>query len=111
MICGRKFEAHSDPSFPRSWPVVYLVSLQRRYALRARPPETWSTSPSWRSCLDHASALSEARFHESVKLGEVLCARSIEPFEGGRWWLRRMRVNGWTRSNGYGIESFSFAAY
>jgi hypothetical protein len=50
----------------------------------------------------NASALSEARFHESVKLGEVLCARSIEPFEGGRWWLRRMRANGWTRSNGYG---------
>jgi hypothetical protein len=25
--------------------------------------------------------LSEARFHESVKLGEVLCARSIEPFD------------------------------
>jgi hypothetical protein len=42
------------------------------------------------------------RFHESVKLGEVLCARSIEPFEGGRWRLRWMRANGWTRSNGYG---------
>ena len=26
-----------------------------------------------------ASALSEARFHKSVKSGEVLCARSIEP--------------------------------
>src|SRR6266850_1770283 len=49
----------------------------------------------------NASALSEARFHESVKLGVVLCARSIEPFEGGRWRLRRMRANGWTRSNGY----------
>jgi len=42
-------------------------------------------------------ALSEARNHESVKLGEVLCARSIEPFEGGCWRLRRMRANGWTR--------------
>jgi hypothetical protein len=50
----------------------------------------------------NASALSEARLHESVKLGEVLCARSIEPFEGGRWRLRWMRANGWTRSNGYG---------
>jgi len=50
----------------------------------------------------NASALSEARFHESVKLGEVLCARSIEPFEGGHWRLRWMRANGWTRSNGYG---------
>jgi len=29
-------------------------------------------------------------------------ARSINPFEGGRWRLRRMRANGWTRSNGYG---------
>src|SRR5437899_4745942 len=47
-------------------------------------------------------ALSEARNHESVKLGEVLCARSIEPFEGGRWRLRWMRAKGWTRSNGYG---------
>jgi hypothetical protein len=45
---------------------------------------------------DDASALSEARFHESVKLGEVLCARSIEPFEGGRWRLRWMLAN--TRS-------------
>jgi hypothetical protein len=34
--------------------------------------------------IKNASALLEARFHESVKLGEVLCARSIEPFEGGR---------------------------
>jgi hypothetical protein len=29
---------------------------------------------------DYASALSEARLHESVKAGELLCARSIEPF-------------------------------
>ena len=36
-----------------------------------------------------ASALSEARFRESVKSGEVLCARSIEPLEGSRPWLRR----------------------
>jgi len=50
----------------------------------------------------NVSALSEARNHESVKVGEVLCARSIEPFEGGRWRLRGMRANGWTRSNGYG---------
>ena len=53
-------------------------------------------------CPSDASALSEARFHKNVKLGEVLCARSIEPFEGGRWRLRWMRANGWTRSNGYG---------
>jgi hypothetical protein len=44
--------------------------------------------PAIRKLARNASALSEARFHESVKLGEVLCARSIEPFEGGRWRLR-----------------------
>ena len=48
------------------------------------------------------SSLSEARNHESLELGEVLCARSIDPFEGGRWRLRWMRANGWSRSNGYG---------
>ncbi|HWO32510.1 MAG TPA: hypothetical protein VNO32_27250, partial [Candidatus Acidoferrum sp.] len=53
-------------------------------------------------CLDHVSALSEARFQKSVKSGEVLFARSIEPFEGSRWRLRWMRANGRSRSNGYG---------
>jgi hypothetical protein len=52
--------------------------------------------------LINVSALSEARFRKSVKSGEVLCARSIEPFEGGRWRLRRMRASGFSRSNGYG---------
>jgi hypothetical protein len=33
----------------------------------------------------HASDLSEARFQERVKYGEVLCARSIVPFEGSCW--------------------------
>jgi hypothetical protein len=33
-------------------------------------------------CQDYISAPSEARFHESVKSDEVLCARSIEPL---RW--------------------------
>jgi hypothetical protein len=37
---------------------------------------------------------------KSVKSGEVLCARSIEPFESGRWRLRWMRAMGWARSNG-----------
>ena len=50
--------------------------------------------------------LSEARFHKSVKSGEVLCARSIEPFEGGRWRLRRMRASGCTDLTAMGIESF-----
>jgi hypothetical protein len=50
---------------------------------------------------DDVSALSEARFDRSVTLGEVLCARSIEPFEGGRWRLR------WMRANGYGNSIFS----
>ncbi len=30
-------------------------------------------------------------FCEVVGAGAVLCARSINPFEGGRWRLRRMR--------------------
>jgi hypothetical protein len=38
----------------------------------------------------HASDLSEARFQESVKCGEVLCARSIVPFERSRWQLPRI---------------------
>ena len=66
-----------------------------------RSPQDWLARES--QCpIKNASALSEARFHESVKLGEVLGARSIEPFEGGRWRLRWMRANGWTRSYGYG---------
>ena len=39
----------------------------------------------------NASALSEARFHAGAKWGAVLCARSIDPFGGSRWRLRRMR--------------------
>jgi hypothetical protein len=54
----------------------------------------------------NASALSEARFRKSVKSGEVLCARSIEPFEGRRWRLRRMRASGCTDLTAMGIESF-----
>ncbi len=41
-----------------------------------------------------------------MKSGEVLCARSIEPFEGGRWRLRWVRANGWTSLTAMGIESF-----
>jgi hypothetical protein len=33
-------------------------------------------------------------------------ARLINPFEGGRWRLRRMRANGWTGLTAMGIESF-----
>jgi hypothetical protein len=36
----------------------------------------------------------------------VLSARSIEPFEGGRWRLRRMRASGCTDLTAMGIESF-----
>ena len=50
----------------------------------------------------NVSARSEARFRKSVKSGEVLFARSIEPLEGGRWRLRWTRADGWSRSNGYG---------
>jgi hypothetical protein len=54
-----------------------------------------STGGYWTQVLVNVRDVSEARFHESVKLGEVLCARSIEAFEG-RWRLR------WMRANGYG---------
>ena len=36
----------------------------------------------------------------------MLFARSIEPFEGGRWRLRRMRASGCTDLTAMGIESF-----
>jgi hypothetical protein len=38
-------------------------------------------------------------------------ARSIEPFKGGRWRLRRMRASGCTDLTVMGIESFFVAAY
>ncbi len=66
----------------------------------AGPFDQWPTGMGFQYF--YASALSEARFHKSAKSGEVLCARSIEPFEGGRWRLRRMRASGFSRSNGYG---------
>src|SRR5260370_33755629 len=56
--------------------------------------------------LVNASAESEARFREYVRAGTVLCAPSIQPFERGRWRLRRMRVKG-PDSNGYGNSIFS----
>jgi len=40
----------------------------------------------------YVSALSDARFGEEVKLGEVLCARSIKPLERSRPRLRRTRA-------------------
>jgi hypothetical protein len=40
----------------------------------------------------NVSALSDARFREQAELGEVLCARSIKPFEWSRPRLRRMRA-------------------
>jgi len=33
-----------------------------------------------------------------VKAGTELCARSIKPFEGSRWRLRRMRADGYGNS-------------
>lgn len=40
----------------------------------------------------NVSALSDARFGEQAKLCEVLCARSIKPFEWSRPRLRRTRA-------------------
>jgi len=45
-------------------------------------------------------------FCEGVDAGMVLCARSIEPFEGGRWRLRQTRASGCTDLTAMGIESF-----
>jgi len=75
------------------------ILMNEKLATRSFERNHWLLSG---LCPDHVSALSEARFHNSVKSGEVLFARSIEPFEGGRWQLRWMRANGWSRSNGYG---------
>jgi hypothetical protein len=36
--------------------------------------------------------LAEARFHKIANLGGVLCARSVEPFEPCRPWVRRART-------------------
>jgi len=33
-------------------------------------------------------------------------ARSIKPFESGRWWLRQMRADGRPQFNGYGNRIF-----
>ena len=41
--------------------------------------------------LRNVSALSDVRFHEEVKAGTVLGARSIKPFERSRPWLRGTR--------------------
>ena len=61
----------------------------------------------WTQILVNVSTLSEARFHKSVESGRgALCARSMEPFEGGRWRLRRMRASGCTDLTAMGIESF-----
>ena len=46
------------------------------------------------------------RFLERSKFGTVFRARSINPFEGGRWRLRRMRASGYTDLTAMGIESF-----
>ena len=54
----------------------------------------------------NASDESDARFRERSKFSTVLCARSINPFEGGRWRLRRMRASGCTDLTAMGIESF-----
>ena len=58
--------------------------------------------------LINASALSEARFHKSVKSGRG-APRAFDRavcIEGGRWGLRRMRANGCTDLTAMGIESF-----
>ena len=65
-------------------------SVERERGLRKRLWCARTIEDPEQKTLDPAGVvrdLSEARFRESVKLGEVLCARSIDPFEGGRWRL------------------------
>ncbi len=57
-------------------------------------------------CLVNASALSEARFHKSVKSGRGAPRAFDRAVEGGRWRLRRMRASGCTDLTAMGIESF-----
>ncbi|HXX14850.1 MAG TPA: hypothetical protein VEJ47_08095, partial [Candidatus Eremiobacteraceae bacterium] len=44
--------------------------------------------------LVNARVLSDVHSRVGVDVAEVLCARSIKPFEGGRWRLRRTRADG-----------------
>ena len=37
------------------------------------------------ACTYNASDQSDARFHRNAKFGRMFRARSINPFEGGRW--------------------------
>jgi hypothetical protein len=74
--------------------------------VRMNVTEIGRLSSSIGQVLINASAESEARFREYVRAGTVLCARSIQPFERGRWRLRRMRVKG-PDTNGYGNSIFS----
>ena len=61
---------------------------------------------------DDVSALSDARSRPGVEAGRKLGARSIKPFEGGRWRLRWMRAYGWTRSKRlWELNRFSSAVY
>ena len=59
-----------------------------------------------RGALGHDDELSKPGFCERSKFGTVLCARSINPFEDGRWRLRRIRASGCTDLTAMGIESF-----
>jgi hypothetical protein len=54
----------------------------------------------------NVSALSDARFREGAKLGEVLCARSIESLEGGRCGCGGCGLMAGAHLAAMGIESF-----
>ena len=56
--------------------------------------------------LINVSALPDARSDREVNGFADFCARPVEPFEGGRWRLRRMRASGCTDLTAMGIESF-----
>src|SRR6266699_5446269 len=53
-------------------------------------------------CPRSPSVVSEARRGKEQARARCVGVLSIQRLEGGRWRLRWMRANGWTRPNGYG---------
>jgi len=82
-------EQSSSPNEIEFW-VAFISSVVRhRYEERCSVTNDsmFAIPPAVSQVLVNVSALSEARFHERVKGGMVLCAHSIEPFERSRPWF------------------------
>jgi Alcohol dehydrogenase GroES-like domain len=87
-VCARESKLAPKPegvSFEQAAavPIAGMSALQAlRDVARLQPGQ---------NALINASALSDAPFGRSAGAGRALRARSIKPFGGGRWRLRRMR--------------------